>query len=209
MSETIDLRELQRAVIFNELSDQDAQEARKDIRLVRLQPGEVLFRQGDEGDSIFLVVKGQLNVTLDVPGGGERVVSTLGPNNIIGEMSLLLDEPRTATVLAAGEAELWRIERQDFLESITWNEKWANQFLFYMAQLLARRLAVMNNAIVELVSSRQREESTVQWHQVAELRRHIFARLEDQVFSDLENFGDAEEGSEEGDGSAESSKSAG
>src|SRR5688572_19548571 len=98
MSEPINAGELERSVIFNELTEEDVERAVKDIQTVKLNLGDTLFRQGEDGTSIFFVVSGELNVVLPVPGGGECVVSSVGPHSIIGEMSLFLEEPRSATV---------------------------------------------------------------------------------------------------------------
>jgi len=186
MSELISAQELERAAIFKQLTAEDVKQATKDIQLVKLKSGDELFHQGDAGDSIFFVVSGQLDVTLDVPGGGTCVVGRVGPNSVVGEMSLLLEQPRTASVVAAGDAELWKVSRDNFLESISWNERWANQFLFFMAQLLARRLAGMNDEIVDMVAQQQREEASVQWRQIEALRKHLYSVLEAQDFRGLD-----------------------
>jgi hypothetical protein len=47
------------------------------------------------------------------------------------------------------------VGRQKFQEALSWNERWANQFLFYMAQILARRLGTMNREIVDMMAKRQ------------------------------------------------------
>ena len=155
MSQLVNAKALQTTSLFSELSTQDAQLATDDIELVRLKAGEELFHQGDAGASVFFVASGQLEVRLAVPGDEDRVVSVVGPNSIIGEMSLLLDEPRAATVSALGDAELWKISRTRFEAAQRANERWANQFLFYMAQILARRLGTMNREIVDMVAKRE------------------------------------------------------
>jgi CRP-like cAMP-binding protein len=151
----LEVREVQTASFFKALSDKDAHLATQGIEEVNLEAGQVLFRQDDPGDSMFFVVYGQLEVRLRVPGNEDRVVSVVGPNSIIGEMSLLLDEPRAATVVALGQVQLWEVGRQKFQEALSWNERWANQFLFYMAQILARRLGTMNREIVDMMAKRQ------------------------------------------------------
>jgi aquaporin Z len=76
-------------------------------RLVRA--GEVVMREGEPGDLAYLVERGALQVTR-----GGRVLAELGPGSWVGEMSLLLDEPRTATVIAATEAQLRPVTRDSF-----------------------------------------------------------------------------------------------
>ncbi len=152
MSDMANAKAVQTASLFSGLSEQDARSATDDIEVIRLTAGEELFHQGDTGASVFFVVSGQLEVRLAVPGDEDRVVSVVGPNSIIGEMSLLLDEPRAATVSALGDTELWKISRAKFEAAHKSNERWANQFLFYMAQILARRLGTMNREIVDMLA---------------------------------------------------------
>jgi CRP/FNR family transcriptional regulator len=170
MSEYINAQDLQRAVIFSELNEHDAGLASQGIQRLHLKAGEILFHQGDPGDSLYFVISGQLQVSLYVPESEDRVIHQLGPNSILGEMSLLLDEPRSATVSAATDAELWRVARDKFHESISWNERWANQFLFYMAQVLARRLVGMNDELVDLLSQAQRDGKVAKYY-LAQLQR--------------------------------------
>jgi CRP/FNR family transcriptional regulator len=174
MAEPLTALDLERAVIFNKLSESDITQAVKGIERVVVKSGETLFHQGNQGDSIFFVARGQLDVCLELPGGGERVVSSLGPNSILGEMSLLLSETRSATVVAASDAELWKVNRETFLASLNWNERWANQFLFHMSQVLARRLAHMNEELVNLVSETSEDEETAtRRRQIQMLQRYV------------------------------------
>jgi CRP/FNR family transcriptional regulator len=164
MAEFINAQDLQRAAIFSELSAHEAGLATQGIQQVQLQAGDILFHQGDPGDSLYFVISGELKVSLYVPEADDRVISKLGPNSMIGEMGLLLDEPRSATVSAATDAELWMVSRDKFNESIAWNERWANQFLFYMAQVLARRLLGMNDELVVLLSKANREGKIAKYY---------------------------------------------
>lgn len=74
--------------------------------------GTTLFRQGEPGDSLLIVERGQVDI-VDVKGGG-RKVATLKENEVIGEMALLTGEPRSAMALAATDLRVWRILKEDF-----------------------------------------------------------------------------------------------
>ena len=76
--------------------------------------GEEIVTQGDPGKRFYVVVSGEIEVTVD----GEHV-RTEGPGAHFGEIALLRDVPRTATVSARGEVELCAIERQDFIDAVT------------------------------------------------------------------------------------------
>jgi CRP-like cAMP-binding protein len=74
--------------------------------------GTTLFRQGEPGDSLIIVERGQVDI-IDVKGGG-RKVAALGENEVIGEMALLTGEPRSAMALAATDLRVWLILKEDF-----------------------------------------------------------------------------------------------
>ncbi len=80
-----------------------------------LQPGEVLFREGEPGESLFIVLEGQLDVLLALGTSDEKPIARLGEGEFIGEMSLLIPgRARTASVRAAKAARLWRMTHDDF-----------------------------------------------------------------------------------------------
>ena len=80
---------------------------------VYLEQGEVLFRQGDVGDSLCIVISGRLRITVDVNDSPETIAE-MGRGEMIGEMAVLSDQPRTATAMAARDSELVRISRDAF-----------------------------------------------------------------------------------------------
>ncbi len=75
---------------------------------VVLEAGETLFRAGDVGDSLYVVVTGRVRMLVGEPGA-ERAIRDLGAGELIGEMALLTGEPRTATVVAVRDTELYRL----------------------------------------------------------------------------------------------------
>ena len=81
---------------------------------VHLNAGETLFRQGEHGDRFYLIEAGELEVS---PDGSPPKVE--GPGEALGEIALLRDIPRTASVRACTDAELYALERDDFLGAVT------------------------------------------------------------------------------------------
>ncbi|MDZ4870591.1 MAG: cyclic nucleotide-binding domain-containing protein [Alphaproteobacteria bacterium] len=75
--------------------------------------GAILFREGDRGDSAYLILTGKVAISVGSPNG-DVVVASLGANNIVGEMSLLCEMPRTATVTAAEPLDTLRIKKDQF-----------------------------------------------------------------------------------------------
>lgn len=79
------------------------------LELVMLDPGQELFREGDPGDALYVIVEGEVSVVIEGPPRAE--VQRLGPGAFLGEVALLTDQPRGATVAAVAAAELLRIDR--------------------------------------------------------------------------------------------------
>ena len=77
-------------------------------------PGEELCRQGEEGDSAFIILEGEADIRVSTPDG-ERTVARLGQHSIVGEIAILCDVPRTATVAAATEMDVLTVSKDDFL----------------------------------------------------------------------------------------------
>ncbi len=112
-AETIQL--LSRCDLLRHLPPEDIEEILPCVRNRSLSPGKVLFHAGDQGDALYIVAKGKVEVKEegDATKAG-RVLAELGPGQAFGEMALLSGGTRTATVRAVDEAELLAIEKQDF-----------------------------------------------------------------------------------------------
>ena len=80
--------------------------------------GDELFHQGDFGDAAYVVLEGQADIVVDSPVGALRV-ATLGKNDIIGEIAILCDVPRTATVVAHADLQTLRISKEGFFHLVT------------------------------------------------------------------------------------------
>lgn len=85
-----------------------------DAEYVELPGGELLFRQGDPGDGLYLVVAGRLRAVIEDDSGERRVVREMGRGESIGEMALVSGAPRSATIHAVRDSVLLRISKPTF-----------------------------------------------------------------------------------------------
>jgi predicted acylesterase/phospholipase RssA len=83
------------------------------LKRVTLGGGQLLFRQGDLGDCLYIVVQGRLRVTVE-RDGAEELIGEVGGHETVGEMALLTHETRSATVRAARDSVLYKLSAEDF-----------------------------------------------------------------------------------------------
>lgn len=111
----MDDRELLRTVpIFLELTDADLNSLAQLTSRRKYAKDAVVFFENDPGDSFFMIIEGRIKVTILGDDGREIILTMLGPGDFFGEMSLLDDEPRSATAIAAVDCELLSLSRTDF-----------------------------------------------------------------------------------------------
>lgn len=87
-------------------------------RFLRYGAGEVIVQEGDQGDALFQIVHGSVEVLKDSPGGPPTLIARLGADAVFGEMTLCIGEPRSATVRASEQTVLIEVERADLMPLI-------------------------------------------------------------------------------------------
>jgi CRP/FNR family cyclic AMP-dependent transcriptional regulator len=106
------------------------------------EAGQPLFQQGDPGDAAYIVIDGDADVSINTPQGRVKV-ATVGKHAIIGEIAILCDVPRTATVTAKSQLTTLRIDKDLFYRLI--NE--FPQMAVEIMRELARRLEKTNEQL--------------------------------------------------------------
>ena len=112
--------------------------------------GDVLFEQGDAGDAAYVIIGGKADVVVDTPGG-PLIVATLDENQIVGEIAILCDVPRTATVKAKTEVTTLRITKDLFFSLVVEFPQIAVEIM----RELAHRLEVTTARLREAVAKSQ------------------------------------------------------
>jgi CRP/FNR family cyclic AMP-dependent transcriptional regulator len=97
--------------------------------------GSVIFREGDEARELFVIKSGQVRIQI-----GNRTVTELGADSIFGEMALIDNEPRSATVIAATDVELVAVSEKQFLFLVSQTP----YFALKVMRVLAQRLRATN-----------------------------------------------------------------
>ncbi|KQP12781.1 patatin-like phospholipase family protein [Pseudorhodoferax sp. Leaf267] len=102
--------------IFGEVEAASLQHLRQHLRWVEIAGGDTLMHQGEEGDSMYLVVSGRLRAYTRGDDGSERLVGEMARGQTVGELSLYTGEPRAATVVAVRDSVLVRLAKSEFTQ---------------------------------------------------------------------------------------------
>lgn len=108
------IHELKRHYLFAALSEDVLNKIVVAGRLMEIEDGEVLFRKGDPGDFFFCVLKGSIQIGVDVEPGRFHLMNLLSAGAVFGEVALLDGMPRTADAVAEEQTQLFTLHRNDF-----------------------------------------------------------------------------------------------
>jgi small-conductance mechanosensitive channel len=125
---------LSRVDVFRALDAQKVDRLARQLRMVIFGPGEVILRQGDPGDSLYVVRAGQVVGQIGL-GNGPKTVATLTSGQFFGEMSLMTGESRSATVVARTDTECYIVDKEAFQEILHEEPELAGS----ISEILSRR----------------------------------------------------------------------
>lgn len=131
------------------------------------EPGEIVFREGDDSREMFVVLEGQIEIVKISPRGDVKL-ATLSRGEFLGEMSLLESLPRSATARAIGKVKLLAIHPGGFLLKIRRDPT----FAFEIMQTLSRRIRVTNETLIHAMGRGESTESLRNIIQGAEFENH-------------------------------------
>lgn len=124
-------------------------------RVEHWQERAIVLEEGAVGPRMMVLLEGQVEVLRRDHAGVERSIARLGPGDVLGEMSLLLDLPRTATVRALSDLRVFAVDRQAFLEMIDQSEPAVLKLGFRLSRVLAQRLTRLNDKVLELLAENE------------------------------------------------------
>ncbi len=109
---------LKHVPLFADLAGAELEVVAGASRRKQYPKGSIVFHEGDPGDCLLVIVKGRLKVSLLGRDGDETIIRTLEPPDYVGEIALVDDAPRSATVIALERTEVLEIPRVPFLELV-------------------------------------------------------------------------------------------
>ena len=138
---------LTRSGIFQGVEPDAADSLAKEMETIDVRKGEIVFSEGEPGDSLYIVLSGKIKLGRRAADGRQNLVSIMGPSDMVGELSLFDPGPRTATATAVTDARLARLKKTSLRPWLNNRPEIAEQLL----RVLARRLRRTNDALADLI----------------------------------------------------------
>ncbi len=136
--------------LFKELAEPHLLSLAPRFRERKLKKGEVLFRDGEPGQEMFLIRSGSIIISKPVTGRVEQVLKRMAPGDFFGEMSLFDHAPRSATVQADAEAVLLCLDRESLQQFVEISPRAAAAFFHALVRVFSQRLRESGELVAEV-----------------------------------------------------------
>ena len=147
-------RQLRRVSLFEGLLPVHLRRIASLVHEVRFDRGDAVFRHGDEGDGLYLIVEGSIRISRSVSGMGEEALAVLAPGMYFGEMSIVDDDcPRSADAIANESARLLMLPKDDLRDLMFVDRELAYELLWRFVRTLSLRLRESNDRLLMLTVS--------------------------------------------------------
>ncbi len=138
---------LAKAGLFQGVASEASEALASSLKFSDYTRGEQVFTEGEQGDTLFIVMSGKVKIGRRAADGRENMLSVMGPSDMFGELSLFDPGPRTATATVVTEARLAHLAHASLRPWINDRPEIAEQLL----RVLARRLRRTNDALADLI----------------------------------------------------------
>lgn len=146
----VDARALRRVKILGGMSDEELERFAKFMEVEKVPQWATIVKQGDPGDTMYLILQGELRVRINV-GGRETILATLGAGEFFGDISLFDQGPRSADVVANSDSILLKISSAAVEELSRQAPELATPFLRNIGRTLSARIRADNKRLSDVV----------------------------------------------------------
>lgn len=145
MADTIEL--LRNVAIFKDLDDGELARIAEVCRTQEFVSGEYVFKEGESGNRLYLIVAGDVRISRTIPGSGEEALAILKPGALFGEMAVFDRSERSTDAILNGGTKCLTIARSDFELLLDFNRDIAYKVLWSCIRLLSLRLRSTNDSL--------------------------------------------------------------
>jgi CRP-like cAMP-binding protein len=136
--------------LFKDIAEPELTTLAGSLRECPLKRGQVLFREGEVGEEMFVVLRGSIVISKPVTGRVEQVLARIGPGDFFGEMSLFDRSPRSATIQADSDATLLALDREAMRRLTEQSPRAAAAFFHALVQEFIERLRASGKLVAEV-----------------------------------------------------------
>ena len=136
--------------LFKGIAEPELTTLAQTLRERPLKRGQVLVREGEAGEEMFVVLRGSMVISKAVTGRVEQVLARIGPGDFFGEMSLFDRSPRSATVQADADATLLVLDREALRRLTEQSPRAAAAFFQALVQVFIERLRASGDLVAEV-----------------------------------------------------------
>ena len=133
------------SAIFKDLDDEEIEQVAEICEVQDLKSGEYIFREGEEGDRLYIISEGKVRISRDIPGSGEEALTVFKKGACFGEMAVLDRSKRSTDAIAHTTCTLLTITRSDFERLLDDDRELAYKLLWSVIRLLCERLRITND----------------------------------------------------------------
>lgn len=138
---------LHQTAIFHDLSDTELKQVAEICHEQTFAVGDHIFKEGEPGNRLFLVLEGRVRISRNIPGSGEEALSVLQPGACFGEMSVFDRSVRSTDAIADVSCRLATITRPEFEMLLEFNRDLGYKVLWSTVRLLSSRLRATNESL--------------------------------------------------------------
>jgi len=143
---------LKQVALFADLDATELAKVAEISKDQRFHPGQTIFKEGEPGNRLFLILEGDVRISRDIPGSGEEALAVLKPGACFGEMAVFDRSERSTDAISNGGCHLLTISRADLEMVLDLDPELAVKVLRAMVRLLSTRLRATNDNLRSILA---------------------------------------------------------
>jgi diguanylate cyclase (GGDEF)-like protein len=137
--------------IFSLLKPSERQEVLDSIHLIEIEKGTTIFKEGEDGSTLYIVKSGKISISIRLSDGKEREIAEFSGGDFFGEMSIFENAPRSATCTTKEKSILYSLHAEDFFDLIECHPYIAIKIMYRMLNIASQRLRNTSEFLSDMV----------------------------------------------------------
>ena len=146
----MDVEILRKVALFEGMTSAQLRKLAAALKETKFPGSAHIFKEGEAGTSMFIIVEGKVRISREVPGMGEEALAVLGAGNVFGEMSLIDESPRSADAVVHERCRLLVLSKDSFEDLLFLHKDLAYEVLWNIVRMLTGRLRETNEKLTFL-----------------------------------------------------------